>query len=220
MHWCGSFWLVPIGSTRYRSELIGLGTSRTDRFHWFRLESGWKNWRNFLLFGLYCDQNFPIGIQPVPTSSDRNLRGTAKTSNGHASECHRDSTVQSSAELDHDGLQVGVLSIAYEVLELIQIGLDRPVALEVFCHLKSIDSSSFSTKGKEVLLKLFLKVEPIQKAKSSIARFSFKLDEDGQFTDSTGSDSENKSDKGGEAQASDSCLPLLSFRVPKPHLYL
>ena len=80
MHWSDSFRLVPTGSTWYRSELIGLGTGRTDRFHWFRSESGWKNWRNFLLFGLYCDPKFPIGIQPVPTGSDRNLRGTAKTS--------------------------------------------------------------------------------------------------------------------------------------------
>ena len=80
MHWSDSFRPVPTGSTWYRSELIGLGTGRTDRFHWFRSESGWKNWRNFLLFGLYCDPKFPIGIQPVATGSDRNLRGTAKTS--------------------------------------------------------------------------------------------------------------------------------------------
>jgi len=82
MHWSDSFQPVPTGSTWYRSELIGLGTGRTERFHWFRLESGWKNWRNFLLFGLYCDPKFTIGIQPVPTGSDRNLRGTAKASVG------------------------------------------------------------------------------------------------------------------------------------------
>jgi len=80
MHWSDSFRPVLTGSTWYWSELIALGTGRTDWFHWFQSESGWKNWRIFLLFGLYCDPKFPIGIQPVPTGSDQNLRGTAKTS--------------------------------------------------------------------------------------------------------------------------------------------
>jgi len=83
--------------------------------------------------------------------------------------------VKSSAELDYNGLWVGVLGIAYEVLELIQVGIGRSVTLEVVCHLKSIDSGSFSIKGQEVLLELFFKVEPVNKTKSPFACFSFKL---------------------------------------------
>ena len=68
MHWSDFFWPVPTGSTWYRLELVGLGTGRTD---WFRLESGWKNWRIFLSFGLYCDPKFLIRIQLVPIGTCR-----------------------------------------------------------------------------------------------------------------------------------------------------
>jgi len=96
-------------------------------------------------------------------------------SNGHASERHQDSMVQPSVELDYNGLWVGVLSITYEVPELIQVGIDCSVTLEVVHHLESIDSSSFSIKGQEVLLELFFKVEPVKEMKSSFACFSLEL---------------------------------------------
>ena len=57
-------------------------------------------------------------------------------SNGHVSKRHRDSMVKSSTELDYNGLQVRVLGIAYEVPELIQVGIGRSVTLEVVCHLE------------------------------------------------------------------------------------
>ena len=46
------------------------------------------------------------------------------------------------------------------------------VTLEVVCHLESVDSSSFSVKGQEVLPELFFKVEPVKEMESSFARFS------------------------------------------------
>jgi len=53
--------------------------------------------------------------------------------------------VKSSAELDYNGLWVGVLGITYEVPELIQVGIGRSVTLKVVCHLESVNSSSFSS---------------------------------------------------------------------------
>jgi len=56
--------------------------------------------------------------------------------------------VKSSAELDYNGLWVGVLGITYEVPELIQVGIGRSVTLKVVCHLESVNSSSFSSRER------------------------------------------------------------------------
>jgi len=52
------------------------------------------------------------------------------------SECHpcesrRDSAVKASAELDYDGFRVGVSRIVNKIVELVEVVVDRPFALEV-----------------------------------------------------------------------------------------
>jgi len=47
------------------------------------------------------------------------------------------------AELDHDGFWVGVSRIVNQVLELVKVVVDHPLALKVGGYLQDIDDSSF-----------------------------------------------------------------------------
>jgi len=51
--------------------------------------------------------------------------------------------VEASAELDHDSFQVGVSGIINQVLELVEVIVDRPLALKIGGHFQDINGSGF-----------------------------------------------------------------------------
>jgi len=58
-----------------------------------------------------------------------------RPSEGHLCESRRDSAVKALAELDYDGFRVGVSGIVNKVAELVEVVVDRALALEVGCCL-------------------------------------------------------------------------------------
>jgi len=59
----------------------------------------------------------------------------------HSHEGHRDSAVKASAELDHNSFWIGVSGIINQVPELVEVVVDRPLALKVGSHLQDVDGS-------------------------------------------------------------------------------
>jgi len=65
------------------------------------------------------------------------------------------------AELDYDGLQVGVSGIINKVAELVEVVVDRLFALEIGSCLQNVDGSGFRIQRHEVLSELVFEVQPV-----------------------------------------------------------
>ena len=93
----------------------------------------------------------------------------------HSPEGRRDPTIKASAEFDHNGFQVGVSGIINQVPELVEVVINRPLALKVGSHLQDVDGSSFRVERHKVLSEFFFEVQPVDEAEVAGLRFLFKF---------------------------------------------
>jgi len=93
----------------------------------------------------------------------------------HSPEGRRDPTIKALAELDHDGFRVGVSRIINQFPELVEVVVNRPLALKVGGCLQDIDGSGFQVEQHKVLSEFFFKVQPVNEAEVASLRFLFKF---------------------------------------------
>jgi len=94
---------------------------------------------------------------------------------GHSRKGRRDSVVEALAEFYHNLFRVGVAGVLNEVLELVEVIVDRPSTLKVRRGFQHVHSRGFGIEGHEVLSELLFKIDPVDEAEVSGLRFVFKF---------------------------------------------
>jgi len=94
---------------------------------------------------------------------------------GYPCKGHRDSTVEASAEFHHNHFRVRVAGVLNEVLELVEVIVDRPSTLEVRHGFQHVHGRGFGIEGHEVLSELLFEIDPVDEAEVSGLRFVFKF---------------------------------------------
>jgi len=93
----------------------------------------------------------------------------------HSHKGCQDLTVEALAEFHHNCFWVRVARVLNEVLELVEVNVDRPSTLEVRCSFQHVYGRGFGVEGHEVFSELLFKINPVNEAELSGLHFVFEF---------------------------------------------
>ena len=83
--------------------------------------------------------------------------------------------IEASAGLDYSGYWGGVSGIVNKIPELVEVVINRPLALKIGSRLQDINGGGLRIQWHKVLSELIFEVRPVEEAEAAGLRFLFKF---------------------------------------------
>jgi hypothetical protein len=99
-----------------------------------------------------------------------------RSSRCHSHKSSRYPLVKPSTEFHHNGFGVGIPGVIHQVMELVQVIVNCPFALEIGQSLQYIYGCGFRIEGHEIFAELILEVDPVEEAEPPISESGLVLE--------------------------------------------